>query len=130
MNLTCRLLCKPSRLRFAATFRLFSYGLAQWRLQGSFVTCLDKVPNADPKASGQHPEGLEGGISLTSLKLRKKSRRNDVAGCLDLRDPLDPPSPPYIGTNKFPKSAEVHEVSRTQVVLLMEPNKRMILFDP
>ena len=130
MTLPCGLLCKPSRLWFATSFRLFRHRLPQRRLQGSLVTRFDKVSNADTKTSGQQPEGLQGRIPETPFQFSQEPWRDDVAGSLNLGDALDPPSSPYIGAHKFSISGEVHDLSATRTVLLLETNIRMILLDP
>ena len=120
---------QPPRLGLTSTFRLFSLGQAQWRLQWSLVTGLHKVTDADTEALREQPQGLQRWITEAPLQLGEESWRNDVAGSVDLRDPPDPPSPTYIGANKSSESVEIHVASPTRAILLMEPIKRTILVD-
>jgi len=111
VTLAHRLLGQPARLRLATTFRLFSDGLPQRRLQGSLVAGLHKVANANTEALRQEPERLERRISHAPLQLGKQSWCDHVVRSLNLCEPLEPPSPPYIGSDEFSKSAEIHETS-------------------
>ena len=129
MTLPLRCLGQSSRLGLASTFRLFSGRHAQWRLQRNIITSFDKVADADSKTSGQEPQRLQCWITQSPFQFGEESWRNYVAGSVDLGDPPDPPSPTYIGTNESSESVEIHKASRTRAALLLETNKRMILFD-
>ena len=129
MTLPRRLLGQPAWLRFTTSLGLLRDGLPQWRLQ-SLITSFDKVADADTEAPSQKPQCLERRISETPFQLSQQSRRNDIGRGLDLSESFEPSGPSYIGTYEFSKSAEIHDTSRTRVILLMETNIRMILFDP
>ena len=88
MTLAHRLLGQPARLRLATTFRLFSGRHTQRRLQGCLFTSFDKVADADSKTSGQEPQRLQRWITQSPFQLGEESWRNDVAGSVDLGDPL------------------------------------------
>ena len=115
--------------RLATTLWSLSYGLPQRRLQRSLLTGLNKVTDADTEAFREQPQRLHCGISDTPLQFGKESGCDDIGGSLNLREPLEPPSSPYIDANESSESVEIHVSSRTRAVLLLETNKRTIIVD-
>jgi len=123
------LLQQPSRFGLASTLWSLSYGLPQRCLQRSLLTGLNKVTDAHTEALREQPQRLHCGISDTPLQFGKESGCDDIGGSLNLREPLEPPSSPYIDANESSESVEIHVSSRTRAVLLLETNKRTIIVD-
>lgn len=107
--------------------RLLDDGFVQGPVEGLLAAHLHDVAHADTKLPGQLPERFERWISVASFEFTEKPERQYLVCRFLLCEAREPASLSDVGADAFGEAIKVHSASEGVGVLLLEPNKGMIL---